>query len=173
VTAQRPTSLDWKRCPDVTRSRSPCGTQRRVEDRIRKRNAVLQGLLLTQTIQEIRERTEALSEALRAIENDLGEREDPVAQALGGFAASIWEALELIDPRLEVLAQNRRTVSSMDSTRDAPTEAERIGLFRMEEGIDRIVPMLNALLTGQVADFKRALESAGISGLPDLDPIRR
>ena len=181
-------SREWKCCPAVSRSEiSLRGAQTSgdlevlpdprveisLEDRIRKRNANLQGLLLTRTFLEIRERTEALSEGLRAIERDLGEREDPVAQELGGFVASIWEALELIGVRMEVSAQNRRTVSSMGSTRDAPTEAERIGLFRLEEGIDRIVPMVNALLTGQVADFKRALGSAGMSGLPDLTPIRR
>jgi hypothetical protein len=144
-----------------------------LEDRIRKRNAVLKGISLTLASQEILERTEALADALPAIEDALRQREGPEAQALTGFVATVREALALIDARMGSMAGSRRSVSSMDATRDAPTEAERIALFRWEDEIDRVVPMINALITGQVADFRRALESAGMTGLPDLAPIRR
>jgi len=61
----------------------------------------------------------------------------------------------------------------MSSTRDAPTEAERITLAQAGEGLDRVVSRYNAFLAGQVNQFLDALEAAGIGVFPDLRPVQR
>jgi hypothetical protein len=54
----------------------------------------------------------------------------------------------------------------MASTRDAPTEAEHIALYRMEEGLDRIIREYNALLVeAESQNLRRAIQDAGIGRL--------
>jgi photosystem II stability/assembly factor-like uncharacterized protein len=144
-----------------------------LEDRILKRSAIVRNLALTGVVQQVRERVDTLTGALQGIESRLSARSDEETQELRGHLASVREALSLVEARLEGLSRARSALSSLTSTREAPTEAERIGLLRLADEVDRVVPMINALLTGGVPDFRRALEAAGLEPLPNLSPIRR
>jgi hypothetical protein len=78
-----------------------------------------------------------------------------------------------LDEAVTEVSRNSRTIFSMASTRDVPTEAERITLARTGESLDRVVSRFNAFLGGQVGEFRRALEAARIGAFPDLRPIQR
>jgi acyl-CoA synthetase (NDP forming) len=60
----------------------------------------------------------------------------------------------------------------MGATREAPTEAERIALARMEERLEAVMKEMNDLIFGPVADFRRAVEVADLELVPPFEPLR-
>jgi hypothetical protein len=142
-------------------------------DRIQKRNAVREGLGLARTLQDLRERLQSLTDGLDRVEEFLEGRQDPEAQGVRAQADSLRGETVRINEGVAEVNRSSRVIFSMASTRDAPTEAERITLARTGERLDRIVSRFNAFLGGQVGEFRRALEAARIGAFPDLRPIPR
>ena len=142
-------------------------------DRIQKRNAVREGLGLARTLQDLRERLQSLTGGLERVEELLGNRQDAEAQGVRARADSLRGEMVRLDEAVTEVSRNSRTIFSMASTRDVPTEAERITLARTGESLDRVVARFNAFLGGQVGEFRRALEAARIGAFPDLRPIQR
>jgi hypothetical protein len=73
---------------------------------------------------------------------------------------------------MQEVAGSRYAVSSMASSRDAPTEAERIGLARLEEGAEELAGSFNGLLVGTAAEFRRAIQAANFDLFPEIELIQ-
>jgi len=142
-------------------------------DRIQKRNAVQAGMGLLRTLQDLRNRLQSISEGLARVDDLLEGRQDTEAQALRALADSLGEETASIDEAVAQVNRSSRIISSMASTRDAPTEAERITLAQTGESLDRVVSRFNAFLAGRLGQFLNALDDARIGVFPDLRPVQR
>ncbi len=60
---------------------------------------------------------------------------------------------------------------SLQSSWDAPTEAQRFALARAEQALREAVDAVNAAMGGEVAAFRRRVLEAGIDLFPQFDPI--
>lgn len=140
--------------------------------RIEKRNALVRALAANGTFQGVQEGYEALEEGVSRILGLLDDRRDDEAQELRSLAGTLHERMAEVQAETNRVRRHRSAVYSMASSRDAPTEAERIGLARLEEGVENLAASLNALLVGPVADFRRAVKSADINLFPDIDLIQ-
>ncbi|MCJ7629316.1 MAG: hypothetical protein MUO50_13135, partial [Longimicrobiales bacterium] len=142
-------------------------------ERILKRDAVREGLILTRALQDVRERLQTVTEGLDAVESLVEGRLDEEALGLRARIDSLRAEAGRIDGALAEANRDSRSILSMASTRDAPTESDRINLARAGEGLDRVLARLNAFLTGQIGDFRRAVDAAGVGPFPDARPIPR
>lgn len=61
----------------------------------------------------------------------------------------------------------------LGSSPDAPSPNDRLAMEQAEEALDGVLERVNALLTERVAPFARALEDAGYSPFPSLEPLGR
>jgi hypothetical protein len=138
-------------------------------ERIQKRQALERGLELGRAFIAFQQRRVTLHQELGRIRELLASRRDDEAQSLREGLEAVWEAIEQISYGLWEAERQRSTVFGMASTRDAPTEAEHIALYRMEEGLDGVIREYNALLAGRIANFRRAVQDAGIGDFLELE----
>jgi photosystem II stability/assembly factor-like uncharacterized protein len=132
--------------------------------RIQKRQALQRGLELGRAVLAFQERRLAVNQDLDRIRDLLASRQGEEAQTLRGVSDSIRAELDGINEGLGEVNRHRSVVFEMASTRDAPTEAEHIALFRMEESLDQVISRYNALLGGRIAGFRGAVRGAGLGG---------
>ena len=144
-----------------------------LEDRIQKRNAVKEMTALMATLQDVQDRLRAISQGLASVRAGLGTLQPPQAEEIRTFSDSLRTRASSIEEAVSQVEADRRSFYSMAATRDAPTEAERITLVRAGERLGRIVTRLNAFLSGQVGEFKRAVEASGLGGFPDVRTVQR
>jgi hypothetical protein len=140
--------------------------------RIQKQEALRRGLALNRSLQDVEQGFQALEEGMDRTVELLGRRSDEGAENLRALAQGLRERMGEVSRGLQGLNEDRSAVLSMGSSREAPTEAERIGLARMEEGAERVVRSFNALLAGPVADFRRAVQAADLHPFPDINLIQ-
>jgi hypothetical protein len=141
--------------------------------RMEKDDAVRWGMELTLLNAEIQNRSLRVTQAVNRVLGGLADRADEGAESLRQMAEDLRQDLGALEEKLEVTNRDRRAVYSLGSTRDAPTEAERIALSRMEEGLDDAVSGINVILTGAFEDFARAVVSAGLAPLPEISLVFR
>jgi hypothetical protein len=142
-------------------------------ERILKRDAVLESLELNSVLETFHERSDAVSAGIEAVLRVMGGRSDAVAGELRQAALAIQSELGRIDRDAEVARRSWPTLRSMASTRDRPTESERIALFRMQETLDPLVRRFNAFLTGEVAGFREFVSRTEPDLFPPVAVIRR
>jgi len=142
-------------------------------ERILKRNAIQEGMNLLGDLQELRERLQSVTDGLSRVETALRERQDEEARQLRALADSIRAEVGRIEETLSQVSRKSRSIRSIASTRDAPTESDRIHLSQTGESLDGVLSRFNAFLSGQIGEFRRAVEGAGIGAFPDLRPIPR
>ncbi len=141
--------------------------------RIEKRDAVRRASSLDALFATAADRTQELARGLDRLTAALAGRQGEAALNASRLADSVRAELAQIEAALNATGWDRSTVASIASTRDAPTEGQRIALTRMGEALDRIVGRLNAVLSGEVGELRRAAQEAGIIGLPELRPVPR
>ena len=141
-------------------------------EREEKQEAVRRGLAMLQATREVQERREEVADAVESVLELLGERRDEDGQALRARADSVQVGLERVGESLRQMNRSRYTLYSMGATREAPTEAERIALARMEERLEAVMKEMNDLIFGPVADFRRAVEVADLEMIPPFEPLR-
>lgn len=139
--------------------------------RIEKRNAVRKGLELVLLGQDVDSRLEAISEAARGIVDGLAGRQDDEGNDLRERAEELQREVAALRQDAREAHRSRRSVLSMDATRDAPTEAERIDLYRLEDSVDSSVSSVNALITGRYEEFREAVAAAGLPQVPELSLV--
>jgi hypothetical protein len=144
-----------------------------LEERIQKRNALQQALAITRALQDVEERLQAVGDGLDAVGPLLEGRSDQIAVGIRTMADSLRAEAGRIDGALLQVSRDRRSLLAMASTREAPTESERINLARAGDGLDRVLARINAFLTGPVGGFRRTVEGVGIGSFPEVRPIPR
>ncbi len=137
-------------------------------DRIRKRNALERGLVLEEALSTVRQRRGEVSRDLARIRELLASRQDDEARALRSGLDSIRAEVDVIREWLDEAERHRSIVLGMASTRDGPTEAEHMALFRMADITERIIMMYNALLVGRIAGLRKEVQEAGLGNF--LEP---
>jgi len=142
-------------------------------ERIEKQAAIRSGLEMTLASQKIQERSRGVTQALDRVLELLGDREDEGAEGLRDAAREIRAELGRIGGVLGDVNRNRRAVFSMAATRDAPTEAERIALTRMDEALERAITQVNGLLVTKVAALRTAVASADLELFPEFRVVIR
>jgi photosystem II stability/assembly factor-like uncharacterized protein len=142
-------------------------------DRIRKREGVLLALELTVSGRAVELRRGEVAEAMDRTLEVLGIRQDPEAVGLRDTVEAIRIDLEEVGALLDSMDLHRSTVRAMGDTRDAPTEAERIALFRTEELLEEAIIRMNGLLVTRVAGLRSALEAAHLEPIPEFRVVIR
>jgi len=140
-------------------------------ERIEKRNAVLWAHELVVLTREIQRRLRQLNESVEAVDGEVGRDQDASAEEIRELVSNVRRALEEIETSLGALNRDRRRLYSLGATRDAPTEAERITLARMQEGADETVAALNGLIAGAYEDLRNAATAAGVIGAGEISLI--
>jgi hypothetical protein len=144
-----------------------------LQDRTAKRNAVREGMSILATLQEMQNRIDSLDLGLSQVRGRLGNRQDQEAGRIRAMVDSTGTELGAIRDAVSEAGGNRRALSSIGSTREAPTESDRILLLQTGEALDRAISRLNAFLSGRVGDLRRALEGLGMGSFPELRPVLR
>jgi hypothetical protein len=142
-------------------------------DRIARRTAVVEALGILTAVQELQRRLEAVDDGLALVEDRLADRQDNEARGILALADSVRADAHGVSEAVEEVDEQSFSLYFLGSTRDAPTEADRINLMRMGEQVGRVVSRLNAFLTGRVGAFRQRVESVGIGVFPDLRPVQR
>jgi len=142
-------------------------------DRIRKRDAVRQGVDLLVTAQRIRERSGEVTGAVDRVLETLPGGQDTATDSLGILARRVKQGLEELDVSLRRMERYRREILGMGSTRDAPTEAERIALDRMDDEVESALIKINGLLVTRVAALRERARAEGLGDLPEFRVVIR
>lgn len=141
--------------------------------RMEKRNALRRALDLLILGQDVQARRGEISEAVTRVMEGLGERADPAAGRVREVVAEIREDLEALEKRIQALNRVRRGVFSLGATRDAPTEAERIALFGLQDAVEEGVSRVNVILAGPYEDLREAVREARLSPVPEISMVYR
>ncbi|MHB1193802.1 MAG: VPS10 domain-containing protein [Longimicrobiales bacterium] len=133
-------------------------------EREEKLQALRSALALTTRLAHIESLAAAVREGLHAVRGALEGRPD---------LASLAAAADALEKGLADAADTRavdgyrRSVTSLATSYDRPTEGQRVDLRRMEEAVSRLATGVNAFLAGDVAAFRRQVDGAGLSLFPD------
>ena len=142
-----------------------------LEERIRKRNAVVEGNLVLSDMRAVESGLAELEELLGLVRqegNPLGSASD-----LSIAADSVEAEAERIGEALSRVEEASFSLFFMGLTRDAPTESDRINLVRAGRAVDALAARFNAFVSGRVRRLADEAERAGIRGVPDLSTIPR
>jgi hypothetical protein len=144
-----------------------------LEERIQRRRALDRALELVRVSVELQNGLDSLragTQRIRAQLRDAGEDQGSRVRALADSAEARAGSLRRA---LGEAREGLRGLSSLASTRDRPTEADRINLIRAEEALDRLIPRFNAFLAGAVEDLRRALLASGLRPMPQVGLVQR
>jgi photosystem II stability/assembly factor-like uncharacterized protein len=142
-----------------------------MDQRIAKREALDRAL-------ELNNRSRVLQEAVQEVNDNLGRLQgllddQPEARdALEEPVRAVRDELSGINDGFQELRGSSRAVFGLDGSRDAPTEAQRVALERMEQGILALERQVNGFIRGAVEDLRRAVEASGLEVFPPVEPIR-
>jgi hypothetical protein len=137
-------------------------------ERIHKRQALERGLELGRALLSFQQKRVGVQQDLGRIRELLGSREDAQAQSLREGLEAIWEAMDGVSWGLWDVERYRPLVLGMTATRDAPTEAEQIALFRIEDALERVINGYNALLVERIVGYRGAVREAGLGDFLDM-----
>ena len=134
----------------------------------------------TEAVERIRATKQALNTALTA----LGERDDSTSQELAAIGKELDETLDSLaavfvsppgsgfggdDP--PVSSRLSRVYGSLQTSWDAPTEAQRLRLERAEVQLENALAEFNGVFSGEVAVFRRRLTEAGLDVIPEVEEL--
>lgn len=138
-------------------------------DRILRRDAVREGLHILLALQRVQEGLRVGREGLAGLGGPDGVR-IPGIQLL---VDSVGAEVDRIGRAASDAQGDRGSLLALGSIREAPTEAERIGLARTRNRVDGVVARFNALVFGRLNELKEAVAAAGMGELPSLRPVPR
>jgi photosystem II stability/assembly factor-like uncharacterized protein len=142
-------------------------------ERIHKRQALERGVELGRVLLSFQQKRVGLQQDLGRIRELLGSREDTQAQSLREGLEAIWEAMEGVSRGLWDVERYRPLVLKMTATRDAPTEAEQIALFRIEDALERVIDGYNGLFVERIVGYRGAVREAGLGDFLDMGLLPR
>jgi len=142
-------------------------------DRVRKQEAVRLGMDLLVAGERVRERSREIAEAVERVLSRVASRDDQEAAELRDSARGIREGLATVEGLLDLMDRDRQEVLAMSATREAPTEAERIALGRMEGALETAIIGINGLMVTRLADLRARAEAAGVGPVPEIRVVIR
>jgi photosystem II stability/assembly factor-like uncharacterized protein len=142
-------------------------------DRVRKQEALRLGMDLLVAGQRVKERSREIAETVERVLSRAASRDDPEAAELGESASGIREGLATVEGLLDLMDRDRREVLAMSATREAPTEAERIALGRMEGALEEAIIEINGLMVTRLAELRARAEAAGVGPVPEFRVVIR
>ncbi len=134
-----------------------------------------------EAVERIRETSKAVDAVLERVESS----DDSTAEALRETGAALKDTLATVleafvnPPGRQgifasghtVSAQLRRVYSSLQSSSDAPTEAQRLLLERAEAALEESLATVNGVYAEHVAAFRRQVRAANLELLPQEEPL--
>lgn len=135
-------------------------------ERQEKVEALRHAMTLNRTLGRIQARGTAVREGVGRVRDALGGRDDASAAALREAADALLEGLATARDDAEV-GRYRRSLGTLASSWDRPTEGQRLDLRRMEDAVGRLTSRMNVFLDNDVADFRRRVADAGLAIFPD------
>lgn len=142
-------------------------------DRVKKREALRLGLELMRSSQAVSAKSREISEVLDQLLEGLDRSEVPDTVSIRDAALEVRAGLARLEEDLGRLNRTQRTLFTMGSTRDAPTESERIALFRMEEGVESAITAVNRLIVSRLADLRSAVAGTDLGPIPETRVVVR
>ncbi len=144
-----------------------------LEERLAKYDAIRHGQELNAALTRVQSALAQVTESVDRVSGLIEARNDQSTQALRESASSLRQDISDAREGIQEANQHRRMVRGLGSSRDAPTEAQRIALMRMEDAVNLLIVRVNGLVEGEVADFRRQVAAAGIDPFPEVSTIRR
>jgi photosystem II stability/assembly factor-like uncharacterized protein len=147
------------------------------------------------TVVRVGERIEIAGEAVRRIRAVRGavsrvadwlkDRDDADSESLHAAGDSLQETLDSLAARFvdppgrqgifgggrTVVQQLQGVYSSLRSSWDAPTEAQRMALARAEQALENAVTAVNAAMVGEVAAYRQRVVAAGVELFPTFEVL--
>ena len=142
-------------------------------ERVRKRDAIRLALELAVSNQAVRARSQEVGQLLDRVLSALSELDPVEASGLREKVLRVREGLADLDTHLQGLRGTERTLYSMGSTRDAPTESERIALSRMEEGVEAAITKINSLIVTSLTELRSAVAGTDLEPIPEFRVLIR
>lgn len=141
-------------------------------ERIEKIGALRHAIGLTAILADVEARQRTVEEGLTRMRAELASRTDEAAMALRADADSVHARLIRAADAREA-AVFRRTMATLGSSWDRPTEGQRVDVHRMEDALRRVSDRLNGFLEGEWGAFRRRVEASGLTPLPDPGMVPR
>lgn len=131
-------------------------------------------------------RIRAIRSSVGTVSGDrLKELNDSLSKSLRAAGDSLQETLDSLSARFvdppqrqgifgggrTVVQRLREVYSSLQSSWDAPTEAQRLELGRAGLGLEESVAAVNAVMAGPVARYRRRLSAAGVELFPEFEAL--
>lgn len=130
-----------------------------LEDRVAKHQAMEEVRLTTATLSSVRDRIGQVSDILSSFsESTTSGAQVELLQAVD----ETTNALEDVRDRMRGLRVTGRIGSSLSSSRDRPTEAQRVGVVRYRRAVEELADQMDRLIVGPLSDLVRAAEAAGV-----------
>lgn len=141
-------------------------------DRMAKFEASMEAAALNQRLataqRRVTEVNEAVDRVLAALQGVEGSDAESVRSAGRELKAALREGVDF-----DGANGQRRGLSALQSSWDAPTTLERLALERMATALSAVEVDLNALLEGAVADFRVRLSGAELDLFPAFQSVGR
>ena len=139
--------------------------------RLAKREAILKSLELNERGRVLREKVEEVANAVQRL-NTLLEDQPEVRESLQEPLRAVRTEQGQLNEQFREMNRNARAAFSLGSSRDAPTEAQRVALERLERDINQMQVRVNDFLQGPVAELRSAVETSGIEVFPRMEVVR-
>ncbi len=160
-------------------------TQIAEAERRQKLAAILQAGQRLEVAAEVVHRIGTTREAIATVATALEQREPETAAALVEEGEQLRERLKAVADRIvsqptgqglfntsHLLGSRLRSIySSLQSSWDAPTEAQRIAMQQTEGALQEVLDELNALVAGEVTEFRRRAEDLGLDLIRATEPL--
>mgnify|MGYP001212033983 CR=1 FL=1 len=143
-----------------------------IEERFQRHTAVTEAYVLSHRVASIARAAEEARDHVAQVRERLPALPDSAAAPIREAADSVLAALEArVD--LEVARTHRREMAGVASSYDALTEAQRLGLQRVAELVERLRDQMDVFLFGKLLAFRTQGLAAGIEAFPAPTPISR
>jgi photosystem II stability/assembly factor-like uncharacterized protein len=137
--------------------------------------------LTAEAVTRLREVKEGVALILESLEDE----QDSASVALRDSGERLQPALDSVVARFvnppgrpgaaepPVSSRWSRVYSSLQSSWDAPTQAQRTSIDLAEDALEDALDEFNTLVGSAVAEFRRAARAAGLDLVPEIGPIGR
>jgi hypothetical protein len=144
-----------------------------LQDRILKRNAVLDGNNLLVDLQAVGQGLGGLRDGLETLMPKIDEEGGASFSDLREMADSVEAEASRIGDALSEVEGASFSLFFMGLTRDAPTESDRVNLVRARREIDALVARFNGFVTGRVRALRERASGLGLGMHLEVSPIPR
>lgn len=141
--------------------------------RLAKREAIDAALALNVDFQGLRGLLEEVGDAMSRLEELLRvPQNEDAREALRDPMRAVRDGSSELNEGFRDAQRNSRAVFSLGSSRDAPTEAQRMALDRFERELDALRGRVDEFLSGPVAELRSAVQASGLDVFPEIGEVR-